>query len=94
MCGRFVQAHDAAFYADAFAVETIRTEILPVSYNVAPTDHVYAVAEHEGVGMLVDGRLAGRVRSAHDDELAHFARPPHDVPDRRSRLPVMRAGDT
>lgn len=52
MCGRFVQAHDAAFYADAFAVETIKTDILPVSYNVAPTDRVYAVAEHEGTRML------------------------------------------
>jgi putative SOS response-associated peptidase YedK len=56
MCGRFVQAHDAAFYADAFAVETIRTETLPVSYNVAPTDHVYAVAEHQGTRVLTSFR--------------------------------------
>jgi putative SOS response-associated peptidase YedK len=48
MCGRFVQSHDAAFYADAFQIETIRTGDLPVSFNVAPTDEVYAVAEHEG----------------------------------------------
>ncbi len=52
MCGRFVQAHDASFYADAFQVETIRTDVLPVSYNVAPTDQVYAVAEHEGARQL------------------------------------------
>lgn len=52
MCGRFVQAHDASFYADAFGVETIRTELLPVSYNVAPTDTVYAVAEHDGARVL------------------------------------------
>ena len=52
MCGRFVQAHDPSFYADAFQVETIRTEILPVSYNVAPTDQVYAVAEHDGSRLL------------------------------------------
>lgn len=52
MCGRFVQAHDPSFYADAFRVETIRTDPLPVSYNVAPTDHVYAVAEHDGVRIL------------------------------------------
>ncbi len=48
MCGRFVQSHDAAFYADAFQVETIRTGNLPVSFNVAPTDEVYAVAEYDG----------------------------------------------
>lgn len=52
MCGRFVQQHDAAFYADAFQVETIRTESLPGSFNVAPTDHVYAVAEHDGERLL------------------------------------------
>lgn len=56
MCGRFVQAHDAAFYADAFAVETIKTSVLPVSYNVAPTDSVYAVAEHEGTRVLTSFR--------------------------------------
>jgi putative SOS response-associated peptidase YedK len=52
MCGRFVQSHDANFYADAFQVETIRTDNLPVSYNVAPTDAVYAVAEHDGARLL------------------------------------------
>lgn len=52
MCGRFVQAHDSVFYADAFYVETIKTDDLPVSYNVAPTDKVYAVAEHEGERIL------------------------------------------
>nr|MDJ0924733.1 SOS response-associated peptidase [Acidimicrobiia bacterium] len=52
MCGRFVQSHDAAFYADAFQVETIRSETLGVSYNVAPTDPIYAVAEHEGNRVL------------------------------------------
>ena len=52
MCGRFVQSHDASFYADAFQVETIRTETLPSSYNVAPTDSVYAVAEHDGKRLL------------------------------------------
>jgi len=52
MCGRFVQSHDAAFYADAFAVETIRTDGLPASFNVAPTDQVYAVAEHDGERLL------------------------------------------
>lgn len=52
MCGRFVQAQDPSFYVDAFRVETLKTEALPVSYNVAPTDSVYAVAEHDGVRLL------------------------------------------
>lgn len=52
MCGRFVQSHDPSFYADAFGVETIRTDPLPVSYNVAPTDRVYAIAEDDGVRLL------------------------------------------
>ncbi len=52
MCGRFVQSHDPGFYADAFQVETIRTDTLPSSYNVAPTDSVYAVAEHDGERLL------------------------------------------
>ena len=52
MCGRFVQAHDAGFYADAFQVETLRTDGLARSFNVAPTDSVYAVAEHDGERQL------------------------------------------
>lgn len=52
MCGRFVQSHDPSFYADAFGVEVIKTDPLPVSYNVAPTDRVYAVAESEGDRLL------------------------------------------
>ncbi len=52
MCGRFVQSHDASFYADVFQVESIRTEMLSSSYNVAPTDSVYAVAEHDGERLL------------------------------------------
>jgi putative SOS response-associated peptidase YedK len=52
MCGRFVQAHDPSFYVDAFQVETLQTDALPVSYNVAPTDSVYAVAEHDGTRLL------------------------------------------
>lgn len=52
MCGRFVQSHDPGFYADAFQVEVIKTDPLPASYNVAPTNPVYAIAHHEGVRLL------------------------------------------
>ncbi len=48
MCGRYVINEDPATLADYFQVERTVTEPLDISYNVAPTDPVYAVAEHEG----------------------------------------------
>ncbi|MFQ5554398.1 MAG: SOS response-associated peptidase [Acidimicrobiia bacterium] len=51
MCGRFVQAHDAREYAEFFDVDQVAAE-LPPSYNVAPTDAVYAIAEHEKQRLL------------------------------------------
>ena len=47
MCGRFVQVEKPEFYAEHFGAEFVRTETLPVNYNVAPTETVYAVVEHE-----------------------------------------------
>lgn len=35
-------------YAGYFDAQAIKTESLEANYNVAPTDSVYAVAEHEG----------------------------------------------
>ena len=52
MCGRFVQASEPEVYADVFRVDRVVTETLPRSYNVAPTDAVYAIAEHEGARLL------------------------------------------
>jgi len=52
MCGRFVQAQPPAYYADSFSVDEIRTDTLPSSWNVAPTDEVYAVADHRGARRL------------------------------------------
>jgi putative SOS response-associated peptidase YedK len=51
MCGRFVQARDPSEYADAFAARLVAAP-LPPSYNVAPTDPVYAVASHDGERLL------------------------------------------
>ena len=49
MCGRFVQAQDPATYADFFGAAPVENlETAAPSWNVAPTDRVYAVAEHEG----------------------------------------------
>ena len=52
MCGRFVQAQPPSIYADYFGVAEVVTESLAPSYNVAPTDEVYAVAEHAGTRQL------------------------------------------
>ena len=48
MCGRFVQAQSAQSYAAHFGAMVALDESLDPSWNVAPTDRVYAVAEHEG----------------------------------------------
>ena len=52
MCGRFVQAEDARHYAEYFQVDVVKAEDLAPSYNVAPTDRVYAVAGFEDQRML------------------------------------------
>jgi len=52
MCGRFVQAEPPGDYAEFLGASLVITEALKASYNVAPTDPVYAVAEHEGERML------------------------------------------
>jgi len=52
MCGRFVQAMDPQDYADHFSSQVSLTESLDPSWNVAPTDRVYAVAEHQGDRLL------------------------------------------
>ncbi len=48
MCGRFVQAQSAQSYAAHFGAVVALDEQLDASWNVAPTDRVYAVAEHDG----------------------------------------------
>jgi putative SOS response-associated peptidase YedK len=48
MCGRFVQAQSPRSYADHFGAGLAVEESLDPSWNVAPTDRVYAVADHEG----------------------------------------------
>lgn len=56
MCGRYVIAQDVDAYASFFGVDEIRTEMLAANYNVAPTDSVYAVVDHE------ESRLLGTFR--------------------------------
>jgi putative SOS response-associated peptidase YedK len=47
-----VIAQDVDAYARFFGVDEIRTEILAVNYNVAPTDSVYAVVDHDETRLL------------------------------------------
>jgi putative SOS response-associated peptidase YedK len=56
VCGRYVIAQDVDAYARFFGVDKIRTEMLAANYNVAPTDSVYAVVDHE------ESRLLGAFR--------------------------------
>ena len=46
MCGRFVATATPAQLADYLHVDEVRTEALEPSWNVAPTDAVYAAAEN------------------------------------------------
>ena len=47
MCGRFSLSGDVDFYAEYFGVDHVLTDPLDRSWNVAPTDPVYVVAERE-----------------------------------------------
>jgi putative SOS response-associated peptidase YedK len=48
MCGRFVQAQSGEEYALHFGAAWLVDDAVSPSWNVAPTDRVYAVAVHEG----------------------------------------------
>jgi putative SOS response-associated peptidase YedK len=48
VCGRFTSTASADDLARAFDVDGVRTDPLPVRYNVAPTQPVYAVALRRG----------------------------------------------
>ena len=47
MCGRYASSRDARDLARAFEVEEPPEEVIPPSWNVAPTDPVYAVLQRE-----------------------------------------------
>jgi putative SOS response-associated peptidase YedK len=52
MCGRFSITGDLDFYAEYFGVDEVVTDPLDKSWNVAPTDPVYVVAERDGARQL------------------------------------------
>jgi len=47
MCGRFSITGDLDFYAEYFGVDEVVAQPLEKSWNVAPTDQVYVVAEKD-----------------------------------------------
>jgi len=52
VCGRFSITGDLDFYAEYFGVDEVLTDPLAQSWNVAPTDDVYVIAEREGKRQL------------------------------------------
>ncbi|HEX6220272.1 MAG TPA: SOS response-associated peptidase [Acidimicrobiia bacterium] len=52
MCGRFSITSDLDFYAEYFGVDEVLTDPLEKSWNVAPTDPVYVIAERDGKRQL------------------------------------------
>ncbi len=52
MCGRFSITGDLDFYAEYFGVDEVSADRLEPSWNVAPTDPVYVVAEHDNTRRL------------------------------------------
>lgn len=56
MCGRFVAITDPDGLVKFFTIDERKTDELPPSYNVAPTDPVYAVANHDQRRLLVTFR--------------------------------------
>jgi putative SOS response-associated peptidase YedK len=52
VCGRFSITGDLDFYAEYFGVDEVVAEPLSPSWNVAPTDPVYVIAERDGSRQL------------------------------------------
>ena len=52
MCGRYVITDDPSRIVNYFRVERSVTDTFDISYNVAPTDPVYVVAERDGIRHL------------------------------------------
>lgn len=72
MCGRFALSGDLDFYARYYGVDDVDTDPVEASWNVAPTDEAYVVAEHDGRRRL--GRMRwGLVPAwAEDDRSIHI----------------------
>ena len=60
MCGRFATTGDIDFYAQYYGVDGVTTESVEPSWNVAPTDESYVVAEF-GIGLNPAGLVRGHI---------------------------------
>jgi putative SOS response-associated peptidase YedK len=72
MCGRFSITGDLDFYAEYFAVDEVVTEALEKSWNVAPTDPVYVIAERDGRRLLSSMRWGLVPHWAKDTKSIHI----------------------
>lgn len=70
MCGRFVAISDPDGLVKFFTIDERKADDLPPSYNVAPTDPVYAVAEHDKRRLLVTFRWGLVPHWAHSPKVA------------------------
>lgn len=72
MCGRFSITGDLDFYAEYFGVDDVVTEPLGRSWNVAPTDPVYVIAERDGRRQLDALRWGLVPHWAEDEKTIHI----------------------
>ncbi|MGD2059385.1 MAG: SOS response-associated peptidase [Acidimicrobiia bacterium] len=72
MCGRFSITGDLDFYAEYFGVDEVLTEPLDKSWNVAPTDRVYVIAERGGARQLGSMRWGLVPHWANDVKTIHI----------------------
>lgn len=70
MCGRFVAATDPDGLVKFFMVDERKTDDIPPSWNVAPTDPVHAIAQHESRRLLVSFRWGLVPRWAESPKIA------------------------
>jgi putative SOS response-associated peptidase YedK len=52
MCGRFVNAVDVQDLVDWFEIDDVRAGDVTRHWNIAPTDEVFAIADHNGARLL------------------------------------------
>jgi putative SOS response-associated peptidase YedK len=72
MCGRFSITGDLDFYAEYFGVDDVVTDALEKSWNVAPTDPVYVIAERDGRRQLGSMRWGLVPHWAEDTRTIHI----------------------
>ncbi|HUO47021.1 MAG TPA: SOS response-associated peptidase [Acidimicrobiia bacterium] len=72
MCGRFSLSAEVDFYADYFGTVPPDTEDLRASWNVAPTDPVYVVAEREHIRQIETMRWGLIPHWAKDSKSIHI----------------------